>query len=107
MFNKGESVTVVKGIKVPHGTSGIVFWSRVEDYGERIGFKDAAGATHWTAAKNVVRSGSLAPVAVPLPLAPVNGVRILSVPSDALLERIEALEARVFELEAAAAEVAA
>ncbi len=54
---RGKSVKVVKGRKVPLGTEGNVFWTgpnKFSRYGElRIGFKDAAGATHWTAAGNV------------------------------------------------------
>jgi hypothetical protein len=54
---RGMPVRVVKGRKVPIGTEGHVFWSDADKYsrtgGWRIGFKDAAGETHWTSADNV------------------------------------------------------
>lgn len=68
---KGKTVEVIRGRKVPIGTRGEVFW-----YGEgknfdrwgrgsapmRVGFKDAAGETHWTDAYNVevVQSAAVA-----------------------------------------------
>ena len=53
----GKCVVVVKGRKVPRDTTGIVFWEGeggLHNQGARIGFKDAAGTAHWTAAHNVV-----------------------------------------------------
>ena len=50
---KGKSVVVVKGRKVPHGVRGVVFWEGESNYGPRIGIKDAAGEAHWIAASNV------------------------------------------------------
>lgn len=50
---KGKDVTVVKGRKVPIGTTGNVFWLGQTQYGWRVGLKDANGTTHWTALSNV------------------------------------------------------
>lgn len=58
---KGKTVTVVKGRKVPKGTTGEVFWvgpGKSYSYydrfpADRIGIRDAAGTAHWTAASNV------------------------------------------------------
>ena len=51
---KGATVVVVRGRKVPKGTTGIVFWTGTDAYDKpKIGFRDAAGATHWTATSNV------------------------------------------------------
>lgn len=60
---KGKTVVVVKGRKVAKGTTGEVFWvgaGKAYSWADakfgvanRIGIKDAAGATHWTAASNV------------------------------------------------------
>lgn len=57
---KGKTVTVVKGRKVPKGTTGEVIWVGAgKAYGyydrpsDRLGVKDAAGTVHWTAASNV------------------------------------------------------
>lgn len=51
-LRKGDHVRVVKGRKVPIGTHGVVFWAGDSEYGQRIGLKDQAGVTHWTAAAN-------------------------------------------------------
>lgn len=66
---KGKAVKVVKGRKVPKGTEGVVIWVGEGRYygpvprykngwstngGLRIGLKTADGATHFTAASNVV-----------------------------------------------------
>lgn len=51
---RGRTIKVVKGRKVPIGTSGVCFWVGDGAYGTRVGFKDDAGVTHWTAATNVV-----------------------------------------------------
>ena len=50
---KGARVVVVRGRKVPRGTTGRVFWTGVSEWGERVGIKDDAGAVHWTALSNV------------------------------------------------------
>jgi len=53
----GKCVVVVKVRKVHRDTTGIVFWEGeggLHNQGARIGFKDAAGTAHWTAAHNVV-----------------------------------------------------
>lgn len=50
---KGREVTVVKGRKVPKGTTGEVIWIGAGHYGSRVGVKDAAGTVHWTATSNV------------------------------------------------------
>lgn len=50
----GDKVRVVKGRKVPVGTTGKVFWVGDSQYGERVGIKDGDGETHWTALANVV-----------------------------------------------------
>ena len=60
----GKQVTVVKGRKVPHGTTGECFWMGTYDnskYGDpwgiytttRIGIRDAEGNVYWTALDNV------------------------------------------------------
>ena len=50
---KGKTVVVVKGRKVPKGTTGEVFWIGEGDFGFRAGLKDAAGTVHWTANSNL------------------------------------------------------
>jgi len=57
---KNKTVRVVKGRKVAIGTEGVCFWigsaggnGRGISYGDRIGFKDSAGTTHWTSLSNV------------------------------------------------------
>jgi len=50
---KGRMVRVVKGRKVPIGTTGEVFWFGEGTWGPRVGFHDADGETFWTAASNV------------------------------------------------------
>lgn len=51
---KNQTVVVVRGRKVPKGTTGVVTWTGVDAYDKpRIGFRDAAGTTHWTATSNV------------------------------------------------------
>ena len=50
----GQSVVVVKGRKVPKGTTGVITWTGFDSYDKpRIGFRDEAGEIHWTAASNV------------------------------------------------------
>ncbi len=50
---KGRTVKVVKGRKVPVGTVGECFWMGSNDFGARVGIKDASGNKHFTAASNV------------------------------------------------------
>lgn len=51
---KGQTVTVVKGRKVPIGTTGTVIWVGEDNYGKaRIGIKTADGETHFTAESNL------------------------------------------------------
>lgn len=57
--SRGKVVRVFKGRKVPIGTTGECFWIGRDTYTPRwappkyrIGIKDAAGNTHWTAADN-------------------------------------------------------
>ena len=52
---KGDIVTVVKGRKVPIGTTGRIFWLKDTGYGPRIGIKDANENVTWTYLKNVER----------------------------------------------------
>lgn len=53
---KGQTVTVVKGRKVPKGTTGIVFWVGENQWGPQVGFK-ADGETYFTALGNVESKG--------------------------------------------------
>ena len=57
-----KEVKVVKGKKVPLGTTGKVFWIGMRNYSQygnwwswevRIGFKDADGATYFTSEENI------------------------------------------------------
>jgi len=50
---KGMTVEVYKGRKVPKGTVGKVFWMGAGQYGWRVGINDEMGDTHWTALTNV------------------------------------------------------
>jgi hypothetical protein len=51
---KGQKVRVVKGRKVPVGTTGTVTWVGEDSYGKaRLGIRDDAGTIRWTAASNV------------------------------------------------------
>jgi hypothetical protein len=66
---KGARVRVVKGRKVPKGTTGEVIWVGESAYGGsrwstpalRLGIRDEAGQTHWTAASNVERLDIVVP----------------------------------------------
>jgi hypothetical protein len=49
----GKDVVVVKGRKVPKGTTGRCFWIGETKYGTRAGFTTADGTTHWTAKSNL------------------------------------------------------
>lgn len=61
-YNK--HVVVVKGRKVPHGTTGVCFWMGTYDnskYGDpwgfytttRVGIRDADENVYWTSVKNI------------------------------------------------------
>jgi|SRR5580698_1161983 hypothetical protein len=56
---RGKVLTVVRGRKVPRGTTGVCIWVGNGRFGERVGIKDAEGTVHWTASANV----DVAPVA--------------------------------------------
>jgi hypothetical protein len=63
---KGQKVIAVKGRKVAKGTTGIIFWVELDNgfaYGDnkvtRVGFKDAEGNAHFTAATNVVATNQV------------------------------------------------
>lgn len=60
----GKKVTVIKGRKVPHGTTGTCFWLGCTDhskYGDpwgiytsfRCGIKEDDGTVYWTAVDNI------------------------------------------------------
>ena len=53
---KGKDVTVVKGRKVPLGTTGRVFWLGETKYGTRVGLALADGTSVFTAVGNVAVS---------------------------------------------------
>lgn len=50
---KYKDVKVVRGRKVPVGTTGRVFWIGNNGWGESVGIETAAGTRHFTALKNV------------------------------------------------------
>ncbi len=50
---KGSDVKVVRGRKVPVGTTGKVFWIGDTAYGVRVGINTSGGETVWTAVTNV------------------------------------------------------
>ena len=52
---KGKTLCVVKGRKVPLGTTGECIWYGPSRYdrGGRVGIKDETGNVHWTSARNV------------------------------------------------------
>ena len=63
---KGQEVVAVKGRKVAKGTTGIIFWVELDNgfaYGDnkvtRVGFKDAEGNAHFTAATNVLATNQV------------------------------------------------
>lgn len=49
----GREVKVVRGIKVPVGTTGEVFWAGASRYGERVGLRKPDGERVFTAVTNV------------------------------------------------------
>ena len=53
IVDKGKTVVVFKGRKVPVGTEGECFWIGDKGFGLRVGVRDAAGEVHWTAMDNV------------------------------------------------------
>ena len=93
MITKGSIVTVVRGKKVPLGTTGRVFWMGTGQYGERVGI-DAGGVTHWTAIANVALAASpAAPVApVAAPVAAATTVTVSAAAFEALVARVTLLE---------------
>ena len=94
MVRNGDRIKVVRGIKVPKGTTGVAFWIGETKYGTRIGFKnDADGAVLWTAMSNVEHVN---PAAMPAPADSASAAYA------ALAARISELEAKVEALEAAA-----
>lgn len=50
---KGKALRVVRGRKIPVGTTGVCVWIGDSTYGTRCGIKDEAGQVHWTAVSNV------------------------------------------------------
>ena len=60
---KGQEVTVVKGRKIPKGTTGIVFYSGEGQWGWRIGFRTADGQELWTNLSNVELTSELSSTA--------------------------------------------
>lgn len=84
----GKTVTVVKGRKVPHGTTGVVFWMGAtchSPYGDpwgiytsvRIGIKDKDGNVFWTALDNVqLAPEQLTMTDVPAKKPPVKKYRV-------------------------------
>jgi hypothetical protein len=63
---KGQEVIAVKGRKVAKGTTGVIFWVELDNgfaYGDnkvtRVGFKDAEGNAHFTAATNVIATNQV------------------------------------------------
>lgn len=62
VVGKGKEVVVVKGRKVPKGTTGTIFWQKEVNYDRygrwynsqtKIGIKDSEGNVYWTYAHNV------------------------------------------------------
>ena len=100
---KGVTVRVVRGKKVPIGTTGVVIWFGEGKYGPRVGIKPAAGGEAvWTDAKNVEVAGADAPA--PQAVLPFG----TDAQAQATLQaRIAQLEARLEALEALAAAAAA
>lgn len=50
---RGKTIVVVAGRKIPRGTKGECFWVGGTKYGMRVGFKTPEGETMWTALPNV------------------------------------------------------
>ena len=50
---KGSTVKVVRGRKIPLGTTGKVIWKGESRFGWRVGIKDDVHTVHWTALGNV------------------------------------------------------
>ena len=102
MVSKGDKITVVRGVKVPKGTTGVAFWVGETKYGLRVGFKnDANGETLWTAMGNVERTEVDAPA--PAPVANSVSPAYIGSSLAALAATIAKLEARIEALEAASA----
>lgn len=102
-MSKGDVVTVVRGQKVPHGTTGTVIWTGDRGYGERLGIKDADGNVHWTAASNVRVRDLNGPIETTLPppfgTAPTIQPGVVIEETD-LAERVTKLEQAVVALTA-------
>jgi hypothetical protein len=112
-LKNGDKVKVVRGKKVPIGTTGVIFWMREEAYGLRLGIKDSS-TVYWTAAKNVELVTPVTSTAtlfdteiMAADIAAGGGpVSDASSPKAAMLPwvaRVEALEKKVAELTAALA----
>lgn len=56
---RGKEITVTRGRKIPHGTTGVVFYSGEGQWGWRIGFKTADGSELWIDAHNVELTSEL------------------------------------------------
>ena len=52
-IRKGMYVKVVKGRKVPLGTTGAIIWIGQGEYGWRVGLKDSKNQVHWTSVMNI------------------------------------------------------
>jgi len=105
MVTKGTVVKVVRGVKVPRGTVGVVFWVGDTKFGARVGFKDDAGEVFWTAAGNVEALEAV-PVVAPAKvasLAEMAGALDAGARMAALEARVAALEAALFAADAAPA----
>lgn len=93
---KGATVKVLRGRKVPLGTTGVVFWMEDGQWGLRLGIKNKEGV-FWTAAKNcVVVDAVVDPTSPSLPFEPVAPVTATPTADD---DRIVLLEARILRLE--------
>ena len=97
MVTKGSTATVVRGVKVPRGTTGVVIWTGETKYGWRVGIKDAAGTVHFTAMGNVEPAGAPAP---PTGFSPAVAGAVAATAAMAAPDALAALTARVAALEA-------
>lgn len=60
VIRKGQHVAVIKGRKVPKGTTGVVVWLGESDWGPRVGFRpDDGGPTVFLAIGNVAATNTL------------------------------------------------
>jgi len=60
--DRGKTLKVVRGRKVPKGTEGRCFWIGPDKFGngDRVGIETAEGKVHWTAARNCEAVGEAA-----------------------------------------------